>query len=182
MILSQKSPESQRILVPTTPYFLPYTKIRKNVVPHILEPRVMVHKRSLKALELLFLFFLSCFPRTFGYAGHPDGIMRGNRPLNLANTKHNNHMSLDERSKSGGAPSRLMYGIHSTNTARNRQSTPQATSYFEEMWGAKNVSCFWLAFRFDNAYGRHFGRLISPYSVWSRLSLLSNQFRNQSPD
>jgi hypothetical protein len=88
----------------------------------------------------LVLFALSCLPGAFSYAGQTDGIMRGNHPTNLANTKYN-RMSFEDRTNFAAGPAPAIHSIHSAaSMARHSQAEPQTTSYFEEMWGSNHVS------------------------------------------
>mmetsp|Transcript_8165 Transcript_8165/g.17516 ORF Transcript_8165/g.17516 Transcript_8165/m.17516 type:complete len:133 (-) Transcript_8165:582-980(-) len=70
------------------------------------------------------------------YAGHTDGIMRGNRPLNLSNSKHANSSPNDEtKSNPLYIPSRNTIGFNGVKVARFCQPASQQATYFEELWG-----------------------------------------------
>ena len=75
---------------------------------------------------LFCVFALFLLPTALAYAGHPDGIMRGNRPLHM-NSKYSSTPN-DDRIKASAAPASMK------GRSRNHLQA-QPTSYFEELWG-----------------------------------------------
>jgi hypothetical protein len=89
---------------------------------------------------LLFLNLLSLsaalLPSISAYAGHPDGIMRGNRQPNPANSKYSSPVE-EKRSLLPSKAARLSNGIPCPATRQHHEShhTERSTTYFEELWG-----------------------------------------------
>ena len=101
-------------------------------------------QRTKDKLAALLVFLAITLPNAYCYAGRTDGIMRGNRPENFANTKYK-RIHYEVRTETSPGPARLVPAIHYTaNSLQHSRSNFQGSSYFEDMWGGGQVSSLFL--------------------------------------
>ncbi len=110
---------------------------QKNLKTIACTTRITVQSPMLFIRSLSSIMVATCFLTSISaYAGHADGIMRGNRPLGLSNSKHDN-ASPNDKKRHAVLSANPVSGTsnHGAKSARLCHPASHQATYFEEMWG-----------------------------------------------